>query len=59
MPTSAQLRSLYIQCYTITNMFLQPIHLVRMDERTGNLFILAGNSESIEVEIDPQGGLLP
>lgn len=59
MPTQAQLESLFRQCYRITNMFLQPIHLVRMDERTGNLFILAGNEESIEVEIDPQGWLLP
>ena len=38
-------------------MFLQPIHLVRMDERTGNLYILAGAEESIEVEIDSQGDL--
>ncbi len=57
-PTIAQMKRLYDQCYRITNMFLQPIHLVRIDERTKNLFILAGVSESIEVEIDPQGDLV-
>ncbi|WP_009633857.1 DUF6888 family protein [Synechocystis sp. PCC 7509] len=54
-PTSVQLQRLYDQCYRITNIFLQPIHLVRIDDRTGNLYILAGVEESIEVEIDPQG----
>jgi hypothetical protein len=33
--------------------------MVRLDERTGNIFILAGVRESIELEIDPQGELLP
>ncbi|AFZ33625.1 hypothetical protein Glo7428_5250 (plasmid) [Gloeocapsa sp. PCC 7428] len=58
-PTEAQLRSLYQQCHRLTNVFLQPIHMVRLDERTGNIFILAGVRESIELEIDPQGELLP
>lgn len=58
-PTEAQMRSLYRQCYQLTELFLQPIHMVRLDERTGNLFILAGIEESIELEIDPQGELLP
>ena len=31
----------------------QPIFLVHIDERTGNLFILAG--EDIEILIDPDG----
>lgn len=31
---------------------MQPIHMVRIDEQTGNLFILAGTEESIELEID-------
>lgn len=57
-PTSVQLQRLYDQCYRITNMFLQPIHLVRIDERTGNLYILAGIEESIEVEITPFGDLV-
>lgn len=57
-PTSVQLQRLYDQCYRLTNMFLQPIHLVRIDDRTGNLYILAGAEESIEVEIDSQGDLV-
>jgi hypothetical protein len=35
-----------------------PIHMVRIDERTGNLFILAGLEENIEFEITPQGDLI-
>lgn len=58
-PTEAQLRSLYRHSYQLTELFLQPIHMVRLDERSGNLFILAGIEESIELEIDPQGELLP
>ena len=34
----------------------QPIFLVRIDERTRNLFILAG--EDIEILIDPDGELI-
>jgi hypothetical protein len=31
----------------------QPIYIVRLDERTNNLYILAG--ETIEIEIYPNG----
>jgi hypothetical protein len=31
----------------------QPIYIVRLDERTNNLYILAG--EAIEIEFDPNG----
>ncbi|WP_445170972.1 DUF6888 family protein [Microcoleus sp.] len=34
---------------------LQPIHLVCVDERTHNLFVLAGSNEEIEVKIAPNG----
>jgi hypothetical protein len=57
-PTKAQLWSLYTHSYWLTNVAFQPIHIVRMDDRTGNLFILAGNEESIECEIDPNGELI-
>lgn len=57
--TEAQLQSLYIQCHLLTNVMFQPIHIVRLDERTGNLFILAGHEETIEFEIDPEGKLIP
>lgn len=57
-PTVAQMRSLYRQCHWLTNVAFQPIHVVRLDERTGNLFILAGHEESIEVQIRADGELL-
>ncbi len=56
-PTQAQLRKLYELCQTLTNMMLQPIHFVRLDERTENLFILAGPEETVEFEINPNGFL--
>ena len=36
----------------------QPIQIVRLDERTANLLILAGREEQIELEITPTGELL-
>ena len=54
-PTVAQLRGLYELCYTLSNIIFQPIHIVRLDERTGNLFILAGREETIEFQIKPSG----
>ncbi len=57
-PTEAQLKSLYRQSQWLTNIAFVPIHIVRLDERTGNLFILAGNEESIELQISPAGELL-
>lgn len=33
--------------------------VIRLDERTGNLFILAGREETIEFEINPKGRLIP
>ncbi len=58
MPTSEQLEGLYRICYCFTYRALQPIHLICIDERTGNLFILAGDEEDIEVEITPIGEVL-
>lgn len=57
-PTEAQIRSLYIHCHVLTNIMFQPIHVVRLDERTGNLFVLAGDEETLEFEINPQGRLI-
>jgi hypothetical protein len=39
-------------------MMLQPIHLICIDKRSKNLFILAGNDEEIEFEITPNGKIL-
>jgi hypothetical protein len=58
-PTAAQLRALYIRCSWLTNVAFQPIHIIRMDERTGNLFVLAGKEESLEFQIDPTGEFIP
>ena len=37
---------------------LQPIHLICIDERSKNLFVLAGNDEEIEFEITANGEIL-
>ncbi|NJL36107.1 MAG: hypothetical protein HC899_04645 [Leptolyngbyaceae cyanobacterium SM1_4_3] len=58
-PTGAQLKTLYRFSYLLTNTMLQPIHIVRLDERTLNLFILAGQGEEIEIEIQPDGSIEP
>ena len=36
----------------------QPIHLVCIDGRTQNLYILAGQNEEIEFEFTPSGEVL-
>jgi hypothetical protein len=58
-PTEAQLKALYSRCYWLTNVAFQPIHVIRMDERSRNIFILAGTEESIELQINPTGELIP
>jgi hypothetical protein len=55
MPTEAQLESSYRVCYQLTYFMLQPVHLICIDNRTGNLYILAGNSEELEFQIAPNG----
>ncbi len=54
-PTLAQLKRLYLLSYTLTNMMFQPIHIIRLDERNGNLFILAGYQENLEIVVTPIG----
>jgi hypothetical protein len=56
-PTVAQKNRLYHLCYWLTNLAFQPIHIIRLDERTGNVFVLAGCEETLEFEIKPDGGL--
>jgi hypothetical protein len=56
-PTIAQLQYLYRLTSQITCVMFHPIHMVRIDERTKNLFILAGLEETIEFEITPEGEL--
>ncbi|MEH2322988.1 MAG: hypothetical protein V7K32_05225 [Nostoc sp.] len=58
-PRVEQLQSLYILCHQLTNVMFQPIHIVRLDERSLNIFILAGQNEGIELEITPDGSIEP
>ena len=55
MPTDKQLESLYRICYQLTYIMLQPVHIVCVDDRSGNVYILAGYDEEIEFQILPNG----
>jgi hypothetical protein len=55
MPTAAQLNSLYRISYQLTYTMLQPIHLICVDDRTRNVYILAGYDEELEFQILPNG----
>jgi len=55
MPTASQLSSLYRICYQLTYTMLQPIHLICIDERTQNIYILAGYEEELEFQVLPNG----
>ena len=58
MPTAAQLESLYRVGYQLTYTMLQPIHLICVDSRTRNVYILAGYDEELEFQIMPTGEVL-
>jgi hypothetical protein len=51
-PTVEQTMELYKMCQNLTSMYL-PINLITIDERTQNLYLLAG--QELEVLINPQG----
>ena len=55
MPTDSQLSSLYRICYQLTYTMLQPIHLICIDERTQNIYILAGYEEELEFQVLSSG----
>jgi hypothetical protein len=55
MPTAEQLETLYRVSYQLTYNMLQPIHLICIDNRTRNVYILAGYDEEIEFQILPNG----
>ncbi|WP_412458750.1 DUF6888 family protein [Gloeocapsopsis dulcis] len=48
LPTAEQGIMCVTLCQSITNMFTL-IAVVRLDERTGNIFILAGDNIQIEI----------
>ena len=55
MLTASQLSSLYRICYQLTYTMFQPIHLICIDERTQNIYILAGYEEELEFQVLPSG----
>lgn len=55
MPTAAQLETLYRVGYQLIYLMLQPIHLICVDHRTRNVYILAGYNEELEFQILPNG----
>ncbi|MEH2083059.1 DUF6888 family protein [Nostoc sp.] len=57
MPTAAQVASLYRISYQLTYIMFQPIYLICVDNRTRNIYILAGYDEEIEFQILPNGEL--
>jgi hypothetical protein len=58
MPTDTQLRGLYRLSYWLTYIMMQPIHLACIDDRTNNLYVLAGKAESLEFQITPNGEVI-
>jgi hypothetical protein len=55
MPTAKQLETLYRVSYPLTYNMLQPIHLICINDRTRNIYVLAGYDEEIEFQILPNG----
>lgn len=58
MPTEVQLKCVYRIASQVTYVMFQLINLICIDERTKNLFILAGKNENIEFEITRDGEVL-
>ncbi|WP_416336964.1 DUF6888 family protein [Crocosphaera sp. UHCC 0190] len=44
--------------YYLTYRVFQAIHLICIDQRTKNLFILGGDQEDIEIEVTPIGEVI-
>lgn len=57
MPIAAQLKTLYRVGYQLTHLMLQSIHLICIDNRTSNVYILAGQAEKLEFQILLNGEL--
>ena len=58
MPTTKQLKSLYRVSYQLTYTMLQPIHLICIDDRTKNLYILAAYNEELKFQIKSNGEVI-
>lgn len=50
-PTAKQTLACVIQCQKVTSL-LRPIHIVRLDERTGNIYVLAAKDLGFVVTRD-------
>jgi hypothetical protein len=48
LPTTEQALRCFTLSQSLTNLFI-PIHIVRLDERTGNIFMLGGANMEIEI----------
>ena len=59
MPNDEQLKDLYRLSYFLTYVAFQPIHIVCVDQRTNNVYVLAGHTESTEFQISTSGKILP
>jgi hypothetical protein len=55
MPNAAQLESLYFVSCQLTYTMFQPIHLICVDQRTRNVYVMAGHDEGLEFQILPNG----
>jgi hypothetical protein len=54
MPTNTQAQACIVVCQYLSNCY-QPIHLFRYNPMVGEVFILAGVHEGIEILIPPDG----
>lgn len=53
-PTVEQAIKCLIVCQMLSNLY-QDIHLFRFEETTGDVFILAGTNDEIEIIVAPNG----
>jgi hypothetical protein len=51
LPNQVQALNSFIVCYNLTKLYL-PIFIVRQDERTGNVFILAGEETIVLISLN-------
>ncbi len=54
MPTDIQLLKCLVLCQILSNCY-RPIQLIRYDDKTKEIFIIAGESGTIEITIFEQG----
>ena len=54
MPTQEQVKTLLITLQSLSN-FYRPIYLFRYDDRTKQIFIIAGEAENVEITIYADG----